>query len=256
MTLFTHLVVREDAHLLFGFGSDTERRAFRQLLKISGIGAQDRAFGAVGPVRSRARRRRSRCRNRAPHRCPGIGKKTAERLLLELKDKLGADVTQRSASTGAPRGHLGHHECAAGARLQRARSAAAVKQLPRRRGRRRRHQAGADGARQGHESRCQTTERDRLIAARRRAAGRGARARAAPAPPRRIHRPGEDPRPARNLHRGGEATQRSARSRAAVRPARPRQDDAVAHHRARARREPAPDVRTGARARRAISRRC
>ena len=40
VTLFTHLVVREDAHLLFGFGSESERRAFRQLIKISGIGAR------------------------------------------------------------------------------------------------------------------------------------------------------------------------------------------------------------------------
>jgi Holliday junction DNA helicase RuvA len=40
VTLFTHLVVREDAHLLFGFGSDSERRAFRQLVKISGVGAR------------------------------------------------------------------------------------------------------------------------------------------------------------------------------------------------------------------------
>src|SRR6188472_2426654 len=40
VTLFTHLVVREDAHLLYGFGSDSERRAFRQLVKISGVGAR------------------------------------------------------------------------------------------------------------------------------------------------------------------------------------------------------------------------
>ena len=51
VTLFTHLVVREDAHLLYGFGSDSERRAFRQLLKVNGIGAK------IAPAACNTRRR-------------------------------------------------------------------------------------------------------------------------------------------------------------------------------------------------------
>ena len=54
VTLFTHLVVREDAHLLFGFGSDSERRAFRQLIKISGVGARTALSVLSGLSRRRA----------------------------------------------------------------------------------------------------------------------------------------------------------------------------------------------------------
>ena len=86
--LFTHLVVREDAHLLFGFATEGERQAFRQLLRITGIGTRtalallsglsvDELYAAIGQQDS-ARLTR----------VPGIGKKTAERLVLELKDKL------------------------------------------------------------------------------------------------------------------------------------------------------------------------
>jgi holliday junction DNA helicase RuvA len=92
LTLFTHLVVREDAHLLFGFGSDTERRAFRQLIKISGIGARTALSVLSGlSVAELAQAVTMQDAGRLT-RIPGIGKKTAERLLLELKDKLGADV--------------------------------------------------------------------------------------------------------------------------------------------------------------------
>ena len=70
----------------------------------------------------------------------------------------------------------------------------------------------------------------------------------APAPARRVRRPGEDPRPARDLHPGGAHAARGARPRAALRPAGPRQDHARAHHRQRDGREPPPDLRPGARA--------
>jgi Holliday junction DNA helicase RuvA len=91
VTLLTHLVVREDAHLLFGFATDSERRAFRQLLKISGVGARTAlavlsgmsVAELVGAVAAQESGRLVKV--------PGIGKKTAERLLLELKGKLGAD---------------------------------------------------------------------------------------------------------------------------------------------------------------------
>jgi Holliday junction DNA helicase RuvA len=92
LTLFTHLVVREDAHLLFGFGSETERRAFRQLIKISGIGARTALSVLSGlSVAELAQAVTMQDAGRLT-KIPGIGKKTAERLLLELKDKLGGDV--------------------------------------------------------------------------------------------------------------------------------------------------------------------
>jgi len=92
LTLFTHLVVREDAHLLFGFGSENERRAFRQLIKISGIGARTALSVLSGlSVAELAQAVAMQDAGRLT-KIPGIGKKTAERLLLELKDKLGADV--------------------------------------------------------------------------------------------------------------------------------------------------------------------
>jgi Holliday junction DNA helicase RuvA len=95
VTLFTHLVVREDAHLLYGFGSDNERRAFRQLLKVNGIGAKIALSVLSGlSVAELAQAIGAQEAGRLT-RVPGIGKKTAERLLLELKDKFGADVTQR-----------------------------------------------------------------------------------------------------------------------------------------------------------------
>jgi Holliday junction DNA helicase RuvA len=93
VTLFTHLLVREDAHLLYGFGSAAERRAFRQLLKISGVGA--RTALAVLSGLSVAELIDVVTMQEAGRlvKIPGIGKKTAERLLLELKDKLGGDFT-------------------------------------------------------------------------------------------------------------------------------------------------------------------
>jgi Holliday junction DNA helicase RuvA len=92
LTLFTHLVVREDAHLLFGFGSENERRAFRQLIRISGIGARTALSVLSGlSVPELAQAVTMQDTGRLT-KIPGIGKKTAERLLLELKDKLGADV--------------------------------------------------------------------------------------------------------------------------------------------------------------------
>ena len=93
VALFTHLVVREDAHLLFGFGTEQERRAFRQLLKISGVGARTALSVLSGlSVAELAQAVTMQDTGRLT-KIPGIGKKTAERLLLELKDKLGVEVT-------------------------------------------------------------------------------------------------------------------------------------------------------------------
>ena len=93
IALYTHLVVREDAHLLFGFGTEQERRAFRQLLKISGVGARTALSVLSGlSVAELAQAVTMQDTGRLT-KIPGIGKKTAERLLLELKDKLGGEVT-------------------------------------------------------------------------------------------------------------------------------------------------------------------
>jgi len=93
LTLFTHLVVREDAHLLFGFGSENERRAFRQLIRISGVGARIALAVLSGLSVAELAQAVSMQDSGRLIKIPGIGKKTAERLLLELKDKLGADLT-------------------------------------------------------------------------------------------------------------------------------------------------------------------
>ena len=93
LTLFTHLVVREDAHLLFGFASENERRAFRQLIKITGVGARIALAVLSGLSVAELAQAVSMQDSGRLTKIPGIGKKTAERLLLELKDKLGADLT-------------------------------------------------------------------------------------------------------------------------------------------------------------------
>jgi Holliday junction DNA helicase RuvA len=98
VTLLTHLVVREDAHLLYGFGSDGERRAFRQLLKISGVGARTALAVLSGLSVGELAEAVTLQETGRLTRIPGIGKKTAERLLLELKDKLGVEF----AAAGAP----------------------------------------------------------------------------------------------------------------------------------------------------------
>jgi len=92
VSLFTHLVVREDAHLLYGFGSEVERVTFRQLLKISGVGPKVALAVLSGmSVNDLAEAVATQESGRLT-KVPGIGKKTAERLLLELKDKLKVDV--------------------------------------------------------------------------------------------------------------------------------------------------------------------
>jgi holliday junction DNA helicase RuvA len=88
VTLHTQLIVREDAHLLYGFASDEERQTFRRLLKITGVGAKLALTILSGmSVGELAQAVVAQDVGRLT-RIPGIGKKTAERLLLELKDKL------------------------------------------------------------------------------------------------------------------------------------------------------------------------
>jgi Holliday junction DNA helicase RuvA len=88
VTLFTHLAVREDAHTLYGFASLEERAAFRQLIRISGIGARTALSVLSGlSVADLAQAVAMQEAGRLT-KIPGIGKKTAERLLLELKGRL------------------------------------------------------------------------------------------------------------------------------------------------------------------------
>ena len=90
--LLTHLAVREDAHLLYGFGSAEERNVYKQLIKITGIGARMALSILSGMSVGDLVQAISLQEAGRLTRVPGIGKKTAERLLLELKGKLGADV--------------------------------------------------------------------------------------------------------------------------------------------------------------------
>lgn len=90
VTLVTHLVVREDAQLLFGFLTEAERALFRQLLKISGIGARTALAVLSGLSVAELAQAVALQETGRLVKIPGIGKKTAERLLLELKGKLPA----------------------------------------------------------------------------------------------------------------------------------------------------------------------
>ena len=100
VSLLTHFVVREDAQILYGFGSSEERTAFRQLIKISGVGPR-MALGVLSGM-SVAELSQAITLQEAGRlvKIPGIGKKTAERLLLELKGKMGADLGPSSAPVG------------------------------------------------------------------------------------------------------------------------------------------------------------
>jgi Holliday junction DNA helicase RuvA len=92
VVLFTHQAIREDAHLLFGFGNAEERSVFRQLIKISGVGARTALSILSGMSIADLSQAVTLQESGRLVKIPGIGKKTAERLLLELKGKLGADI--------------------------------------------------------------------------------------------------------------------------------------------------------------------
>jgi len=100
VSLYTHLVVREDAHQLYGFATEPERGAFRQLLRISGIGART-ALSVLSGLSVADLREAVRAQDGGTlTRIPGIGKKTAERLLLELRDKLDTVAVTAGAARG------------------------------------------------------------------------------------------------------------------------------------------------------------
>ncbi len=125
-TLFTHLLVRDDAHLLYGFATNEERQLFRQLLRVNGVGARTALAilsGLTVPELHQAVAMRDTSRLT---RIPGIGKKTAERLMLELQDRLSGatavgddDAIAMKARTDALRAllALGYSEKEASAAL-------------------------------------------------------------------------------------------------------------------------------------------
>ncbi|MCF8199654.1 MAG: Holliday junction branch migration protein RuvA [Sulfuritalea sp.] len=101
VSLHTHMIVREDGHFLYGFGSENERTAFRQLLKISGIGAR-MALAVLSGMSVTELSQAVTLQDAARlTKVPGIGKKTAERLLLELRDRLPKALPGSGVKVGA-----------------------------------------------------------------------------------------------------------------------------------------------------------
>jgi Holliday junction DNA helicase RuvA len=92
VSLLTHFVVREDAQILYGFAAEPERAAFRELIKISGVGPRTALSVLSGMSVGELAQAITLQEAGRLVKVPGIGKKTAERLLLELKGKLGADI--------------------------------------------------------------------------------------------------------------------------------------------------------------------
>ncbi len=105
VTLVTHLAVREDAHTLYGFLREADRALFRDLLKVTGVGARM----ALAILSGMDARRFAQCVEQEDHtalmRLPGIGKKTAERLVIEMRDRVGtlaAGLPATSTPSRAP----------------------------------------------------------------------------------------------------------------------------------------------------------
>jgi holliday junction DNA helicase RuvA len=93
VSILIHQVVREDAHLLYGFLTSVERNTFRELIKISGVGPRTALSILSGMNATELAQAVSQQEPARLTRVPGIGKKTAERLLLELKGKIGLDTS-------------------------------------------------------------------------------------------------------------------------------------------------------------------
>jgi len=101
VTLLTHFVVREDAQLLYGFLTHEERATFRQLIRISGIGPRTALSILSGLSVTELSQAVTQQQAGRLVKVPGIGKKTAERLLLELKGKLGPDMAAPGATVAS-----------------------------------------------------------------------------------------------------------------------------------------------------------
>jgi len=134
VVLLVQQIVREDAHLLFGFATAQERGVFRELLKISGIGARMALAVLSGMSVNELAQAVTAQEVARLTKIPGIGKKTAERLLLELKGKLGADLGAlgQGASTVPAAGDTGSDVLQALLALgySEKESAAAIRALP------------------------------------------------------------------------------------------------------------------------------
>jgi len=130
VALLTHFVVREDAQLLYGFATAQERAAFRELIKVSGVGPRMALSLLSGMGVAELAQAVSAQEAGRLVKVPGIGKKTAERLLLELKGKLGADIGALAAvaPAGDAHGDIGQALVALGYSEKEA--AAALKALP------------------------------------------------------------------------------------------------------------------------------
>lgn len=92
LTLHIHMVVREDAHLLYGFFSENERHLFRTLIKINGVGPKLALTILSGVSTEEFTRCIISNDAKSLTALPGVGKKTAERLIVELRDRLGDDI--------------------------------------------------------------------------------------------------------------------------------------------------------------------
>ncbi|AKJ31458.1 Holliday junction branch migration protein RuvA [Caldimonas brevitalea] len=128
VTLLTHFVVREDAQILFGFASAEERETFRQLIKISGVGPRTGLSILSGMSVADLAQAVSLQESGRLVKVPGIGKKTAERLLLELKGKLGPDIARPASVASDAQGDVLQALIALGYSDREA--AAALKALP------------------------------------------------------------------------------------------------------------------------------
>lgn len=101
VTLLTHLLVREDAQLLYGFATDAEKTLFRNLLKVSGVGARV-ALAILSGISVDGFRQCVEFEDAARlQKVPGIGKKTAERLIVEMRGRLEETASTSRASTGS-----------------------------------------------------------------------------------------------------------------------------------------------------------
>ena len=102
--LLTHLVVREDAHILYGFGTDAERRLFRSLIKVSGVGPKI-ALALLSGINVEAFALCVQNQDIAAlTKVPGIGRKTAERLVVEMKDRFGPPSETSVHAVASPPG--------------------------------------------------------------------------------------------------------------------------------------------------------
>jgi len=102
--LLTHLVVRDDAHILFGFLTQGERRLFRDLIKVSGVGAK-MALGVLSGISSAEFAQCVQDRDITKlTKLPGIGKKTAERLVVEMRDRISLSGAESTAAPAVSRG--------------------------------------------------------------------------------------------------------------------------------------------------------